>query len=70
MFLLTERGLQLSLTYFPAELFSSQRSRPPEKYFVLVRRTILKRERERGDGKCHLSYVLRRPPMNNPFAGT
>ena len=38
----TCRGLQLSLTYFPAELFSSQRRVPPLKNFVLVRRISLK----------------------------
>ena len=65
-FVLTDRGLQLSRTYFPAELLSSQRSRPPLKYFVFVRRTILKGGKE-GNGKCHMSYGCR-PRMNNPFA--
>ena len=39
--ILTLIGLQFSLTYFPAELCSSQSNRPPWKYFVLVRLTIL-----------------------------
>ena len=38
----TCNGLQFSLTYFPAELFSSHKSVPPLKNFVLVRRISLK----------------------------
>ena len=41
LYITTCNGLQFSLTYFPAELFSSQRSVPPLKNFVLVRRISL-----------------------------